>query len=55
MLAFCIRIMPKVGPLKAAAFKPPTAQTAQMFEASFNRTLDAYRVLIRQAGAAVTA
>ena len=51
VLAFFLRIMPKIGPFKAAAFKPPTPETARMFEDSFNRTLAAYRGWIRQAGA----
>ena len=51
VLAFVIRILPKVGPLKAAKPKPPTPQTATWFEDSFDRTLDAYRGLLAQAGA----
>jgi hypothetical protein len=51
VLAFFIRILPKIGPLKALAFKPPTKQTAALFETSFNRTLDEYRSLLTAAGA----
>jgi hypothetical protein len=43
LLAFLFRIMPKVGPFKAGAFKAPTPQTAKLFEDSFDRTLDQYR------------
>jgi hypothetical protein len=50
ILAIVIRILPKRGPLRAAAFKPPTAQTATLFEDSFNRTLTNYRTLLAQAG-----
>jgi hypothetical protein len=45
---FVIRILPKVGPLKALAFKAPTPQTESMFEASFNRTLGEYRRLLAE-------
>jgi hypothetical protein len=46
ILAFFIRILPKIGPLKAFAFRAPTKQTATLFEASFNRTMDEYRTLL---------
>ena len=49
ILAFFIRILPKIGPLKALAFQPPTPQTATLFETSFNRTLDEYRSLLVKA------
>ena len=48
LLAFFIRLIPKVGPFEAVAFKPPTGQTATLFEESFNRTLDLYRTLLMQ-------
>ncbi len=51
ILAFFIRILPKVGPLKALSFKPPTRQTATLFELSFNRTLDEYRSLLAETSA----
>jgi hypothetical protein len=51
VLAFFIRILPKVGPLKALAFKAPTAQTATLFESSFNRALAEYRTLLTEQGA----
>jgi hypothetical protein len=47
MLTFLIRILPKIGPLKALSFLPPTKQTNQLFEASFDKTLDLYRELLR--------
>jgi hypothetical protein len=50
ILAVFLRILPKVGPLKALAFKPPNAQTATLFEQSFNRTLAVYRNLLSEAG-----
>jgi len=45
ILAFLLRILPKIGPLKALSFKPPTQQTEKLFEDSFDRTMDLYRKL----------
>ena len=45
-LAFLFKLIPKFGPLKVLQFKTPTPQTEQMFEASFNATLDRYRKLL---------
>src|SRR2546429_4455901 len=45
-LAFLLTWIPKFGPLKVLQFKTPTPQTEQMFEASFNATLDRYRKLL---------
>ncbi len=50
ILAFFFRILPKVGPLRALALKAPTQQTAKLFEDSFDRTMDGYRVLLARAG-----
>jgi hypothetical protein len=50
ILAFLIRILPKIGPLKVLAFKPPTPQTDNLFQDSFNQTLDAYRASLQQQG-----
>ena len=36
-LAFVIRILPKIGPLRTLEFKTPTPQTETMFMASFNK------------------
>ncbi len=46
ILAFLIRILPKIGPLKAFQFKPPPPRTETLFEASFNKTLEEYRALL---------
>ena len=46
-LAFVYKLLPKYGPLKVLQFRTPTPQTEQMFEASFNATLDRYRELLR--------
>jgi hypothetical protein len=45
-MAGALHILPKVGPFKAIGFKPPTPETAHMFEQSFNKTLEFYRSLI---------
>jgi len=45
-LAFLYKLIPKFGPLKILQFKTPTPQTEQMFEASFNATLDRYQKLL---------
>jgi hypothetical protein len=51
LLAFLVRILPKIGPLKVLQLKTPTPETERMFEASFNATLDRYRQLLNQVGA----
>ena len=48
-LAFLYKLIPKFGPLKILQFRTPTPQTEQMFEASFNATLDRYRELLAEA------
>ncbi len=47
-LAFLYKLIPKFGPLKILQFRTPTPQTEQMFEASFNATLDRYRELLTE-------
>ena len=49
-LALLIRILPKIGPLKPLAFKPPTTQTAKLFEDSFDTTVEEYRNLLAEVG-----
>ena len=49
-LAFLIRLIPKIGPLKILAFRTPTPEAEKMFEASFNATLDRYRSLLTDLG-----
>jgi hypothetical protein len=41
-LAFVIRILPKIGPLRTLQFKTPTPQTETMFMASFNAAVDSF-------------
>jgi len=50
-LATLIRIFPKVGPLRVLQLRTPTPAAEQLFEASFNDSLDRYRKLLGQAGA----
>jgi hypothetical protein len=50
MLGFVLRIVPKVGPFKALAFKKPTPETIKLFEESFNRTMELYRSLLAGVG-----
>jgi hypothetical protein len=49
VLAFILRIIPKIGPLKVFELKTPTPAAERMFEASFNATLDLYRKLLSDA------
>jgi hypothetical protein len=49
ILAVILRLIPKFGPLKVLELRTPTPQAEQMFEASFNATLDLYRKLLQGA------
>ncbi|MEQ1352770.1 MAG: zinc dependent phospholipase C family protein, partial [Candidatus Acidiferrum sp.] len=49
-IAFVLRLLPKIGPLRVLKFVPPTPQTEKMFEDSFNATLTRYRGLLAQVG-----
>jgi hypothetical protein len=44
--AFFLRILPKVGPLSAFAFHPPTPAVEEMYMHSFNETLKHYRGML---------
>ena len=44
--AVILRLVPKIGPFKALAFKPPPPDVEQMYMHSFNETLDHYRALL---------
>jgi hypothetical protein len=48
ILATVLRYMPKVGPLKAMAFKAPTPATEEMYFKSINTTVDQYRAYLDQ-------
>ena len=48
VLAFVLRVIPKVGPARALAFKVPSTQAEDMYIKSVNQTLDNYNSLLRQ-------
>ena len=48
VLAFLLRVIPKVGPASALAFKVPSTQAEDMYIKSVNQTLDNYNSLLRQ-------
>jgi hypothetical protein len=50
-LAFLVRILPKFGPLKVLQLRTPTPATEQLFEASFNASMDRYRELLSEVAA----
>ena len=45
-LAFLIRILPKIGPLRILTFRTPTPEAEKLFENSFNKTVDRYQHLL---------
>jgi hypothetical protein len=49
VLAFFLRIVPKIGPASALAFKIPSTQTEDMYIKSVDRTFDNYHMLLNQA------
>jgi len=51
VLAFFLKIVPKVGPLKAVAFQIPTTQTEDLYIKSINKTVDDYAAQLREEGA----
>ncbi len=46
VIAWFIRVVPKIGPLKSLQFRAPTPEVEKMFMASFNTTIDLYKVLL---------
>jgi len=48
IVAFFVKILPKIGPLRVLQLKTPTPDTERMFEASFNQALDQYRQLLHE-------
>jgi hypothetical protein len=48
-LGLVVRILPKVGPLSAMAFKVPTAGAERLFAESFRATRERYRALVADA------
>jgi hypothetical protein len=45
-LGFLFRLIPKIGPFKALAFKVPTPDVEKLFIASFDDTKERYRLLL---------
>jgi len=50
VLGLMVRWAPKVGPLKAMAFRIPTPETEDMYIKSVNATVDNYRQLLKELG-----
>ncbi|MGA2578469.1 MAG: zinc dependent phospholipase C family protein [Bryobacteraceae bacterium] len=50
MLAAFFRIVPRAGPFKALAFKRLTPEIEKLYMASFNASIDRYRVLLAAVG-----
>ena len=50
MLAGFFRIVPRVGPFKALAFKKLTPETEKLYMAGFNASIDRYRELLAGVG-----
>ncbi len=48
VLAFFLKLVPKVGPFKALAFQIPSTQTEDMYIKSINKTVDDYGALLRE-------
>lgn len=48
ILSIVFRVIPKIGPFRDLAFKPPTQQTSRLFMQSFNAALDRYRTVLKQ-------
>src|SRR5581483_487741 len=48
VLAFFLKVVPKVGPFKALAFKIPTTKTEDMYVKSINTTIDQYGAFLRE-------
>jgi hypothetical protein len=51
LLAFVLRIAPKIGPLRVLSFKRLTPETEKMYMASFNSTIVRYRQLLTEQSA----
>jgi hypothetical protein len=47
ILAFFLKLIPKIGPFKAVEFKIPTPQTEDMYIKSINLTVESYQQLLR--------
>jgi hypothetical protein len=45
-VSWLLELVPKSGPFKSLAFRAPTPEVEKMFMASFNTTVDSYRILL---------
>lgn len=50
VLAFLFRLVPKVGPFKAVAFKTPSTQTEDLYLKSLDKTITKYKEELRDLG-----
>jgi hypothetical protein len=50
LLAFILRIVPKIGPFRALSFKVPTKQTEDLYIASVDKTMENYTKLLHETG-----
>jgi hypothetical protein len=50
VLATILRYVPKIGPLKAMAFKTPNPETEELYFKSINTTVDQYRDFLEKVG-----
>jgi len=50
LVAWLLKIVPKVGPFKSLKFRAPTPEVEKMFMTSFNATVDSYRALLSKVG-----
>ena len=48
IMAFLLRLVPKVGPFRPLSFKELTPETEKMYMASFNATIARYRALLAE-------
>ncbi len=49
-MAWILSVVPKVGPFRALAFRPPTAQTQDLYFKSINATVNRYQQELREVG-----
>jgi hypothetical protein len=48
VLAFLLKIIPKIGPFKAVRFKIPTVQSEALYISSVDRTVEEYQALLQE-------
>ncbi len=48
LLAILLKVLPKIGPLKALDFNIPTAKTENLYFTSINATVDKYGLLLKE-------